>query len=60
LIVVAFSIVIILLVEDALSTSPPRSIDRTGHALICGSRSSGSRQSPSPGRRSGSPTSPTA
>ncbi|WP_372912509.1 TrkA family potassium uptake protein [Salinigranum sp.] len=37
LIFAAFPIVIVPLVEDALSTSPPTSLDRSGHVLICGS-----------------------
>jgi Trk K+ transport system NAD-binding subunit len=37
LIFAAFPIVIIPLVEDALSTSPPTAVDRSDHVLICGS-----------------------
>ncbi|WP_152039866.1 potassium channel family protein [Salinigranum salinum] len=39
LIFAAFPIVIVPLVEDALSTSPPTGIDRADHVLICGSSS---------------------
>jgi Trk K+ transport system NAD-binding subunit len=37
LIFAAFPIVIVPLVEEALSTSPPTELDREGHVLICGS-----------------------